>query len=72
MKNRRAGKAISQIAKKHHVSEDTVREEIRKSIADAMQSSDPEVQKLWKQILCAGEVPEPEEVMEWIAKQICN
>ncbi len=70
MSTHKAKKAISEVAKAHHVSEESVREEMKEAIADAMQSSDPEVQKLWKQIPCAGEVPEPEEVMEWIAKQL--
>lgn len=70
MKNRRAGKAISQVAKSHHVSEDTVRKEMHEAISEALQSPDPAIQALWKQIPCAGEVPEPEEVMEWIAKQL--
>ena len=70
MKNRRASKAISQVAKSHHVSEDTVREEMKKAISEAMRSPDLEVQDLWKQIPCAGETPEPEELIDWIAKQI--
>ncbi len=70
MSTHKAKKVISKVAKAHHVSEESVRKEMKAAIADAMQSSDPEVQKLWKQIPCAGEVPEPEEVMEWFAKQL--
>ena len=69
MKNRQASKAISQVAKSHHVSEDTVREDI-KAISEALSSPDPAVQALWKQIPCAGETPEPEELIEWIVKQL--
>ena len=70
MKNRQARKAISQVAKSHHVSEDTVREDMKKAISEAMRSPDPEVQNLWKQIPCAGKTPEPEDVIDWIIKQL--
>ena len=70
MKNRRASKAISQVAKSHHVSEDTVREDMKKAISEALSSPDPAVQTLWKQIPCAGETPEPEELIDWIVKQL--
>ena len=70
MNNRRADKAISQVAKSHHVSEDTVRKEMQEAISEAMRSPDPAVQALWKQIPCAGETPEPEELIDWIVKQL--
>ena len=70
MKNHRASKAISQVAKSHHVSEDTVREDMKKAISEALSSPDPTVQALWKQIPCAGETPEPEELIDWIVKQL--
>ena len=70
MKNRRASKAISQVAKNHHVSEDTVREDMKKAISEALNSPDPAVQALWKQIPCTGKTPEPEELIEWIVKQL--
>ena len=70
MNNRRADKAISQVAKSHHVSEDTVRKEMQGAISEAMRSPDPAVQALWKQIPCSGESPEPEELMDWIVKQL--
>ena len=70
MKNHRASKAISQVAKSHHVSEDTVRGDMKKAISEALSSPDPEVQALWKQIPCAGKTPEPEELIDWIIKQL--
>ena len=70
MKNHQASKAIAQVAKSHHVSEDTVREEMKKAISEAMRSPDPAVQALWKQIPCAGKTPEPEDVIDWIVKQL--
>ena len=70
MKNSRADKAISQVAQSHHVSEDTVRKEMKEAISEALSSPDPEVQALWKQIPCAGETPEPEELIDWIVNQL--
>ena len=70
MKNRQASKAISQVAKNHHVSEETVRKEMQEAISEALNSPDSAVQALWKQIPCAGETPEPEELMDWIVKQL--
>ena len=70
MKNRLASKAISQVAKRHHVSEDTVRKEMQKAISEALSSPDPAIQALWQQIPCAGKTPEPEELIDWIVKQL--
>ena len=70
MKNHRARKAISQVAQRHHVSEDTVRKEMQKAISEALSSPDPAVQALWKQIPCTGETPDPEELIDWIVKQL--
>ena len=70
MKSCRASKAIVQVAKSHHVSEDTVRQNMKEAISEAMRSPDSEVQDLWKQIPCVGETPEPEEVIDWIVKQL--
>ena len=70
MKNHRARKAISQVAKSHHVSEDTVREDMKEAISEALSIPDPAVQALWKQIPCAGKTPEPEELIDWIVKQL--
>ena len=70
MKNRLASKAISQVAREHHVAEDTVREDMKSAISEALRSPDPAVQALWKQIPCAGETPEPEELIAWIIKKI--
>ena len=70
MKNRLASKAISQVAREHHVAEDTVREDMKSAISEALSSPDPAVQALWKQIPCAGKIPEPEELIEWIVKQL--
>ncbi len=70
MKNRRASKAISQVAQSHHVSEDTVRKEIQEAISEALHSPDPAVQALWKQIPRTGETPEPQELIDWIVKQL--
>ena len=70
MKNRLASKAISQVAREHHVAEDTVREDMKSAISEALSSPDPAVQALWKQIPCVGETPEPEELIDWIVKQL--
>lgn len=51
-------------------------EEIRKSIQVAMLaglcSPDPAVQARWKAIPCKGDVPTPEEVIEFIALSVKN
>ena len=70
MKNRLASKAISQVVREHHVAEDTVREDMKSAISEALRSPDPAVQALWTQIPCAGKIPEPEELIEWIVKQL--
>lgn len=70
MKDRKAKKAISRVAKNHNVSKAAVRNDMKAAIAEAMKNPDPKMQAIWKQIPCAGEAPEPEELIAWIMTQI--
>ncbi|MDE5565170.1 MAG: hypothetical protein K2I93_08430 [Oscillospiraceae bacterium] len=54
-------KILEHIAKQHNVSVDEVRREMEAAIHEGMQSTDPNVQKLWKEIAEDGKEPTPEE-----------
>jgi len=65
-----AGKAIAETAKQNGVSVNEIREEIQKAINEGMKSSDPQVKEMWKNIPRKGEIPTPEEFIEFITKNI--
>lgn len=56
---------IERIAKENHVTPEAVEEEMRKSIRDAMQSKNPEAQRLWKQIAPDGKEPSIETFLKF-------
>ena len=56
---------IKQIAKDNQVTPEEVEKEMRKSIRDAMQTKDPEAQRLWKQIAPDGKEPSIETFLKF-------
>lgn len=54
-------KILEHVAKQYNVSVDEVRREMETAIHEGMQSTDPNVQKLWKEIAEDGKEPTPEE-----------
>ena len=68
----KAKDAIQQIARKRNMTPEQVEAEIRRSIRDAMQSKDPQAQKLWKQIAPDGKEPTVEEFLEFCARNIAK
>lgn len=66
----KAQKAMRTIAKEEGVSVDNVREEMKAAIAEGLRSSDPAVKAMWENIPCEGDVPEPEELIAWLAEQV--
>ena len=68
----KAKDAIQQIARKRNMTPEQVEAEIRRSIRDAMQSKDPQAQKLWKQIAPDGKEPTVEEFLEFCARSIAK
>ncbi len=63
-------KAIAETAKQNGVSVNEVLEEIQKAINEGMKSSDPQVKEMWKNIPRKGEIPTPEEIIEFISKNV--
>ena len=56
---------IKQIAKDNQVTPEDVEKEMRESIRDAMQTKDPEAQRLWKQIAPDGKEPSIETFLKF-------
>ncbi len=65
-----AKKAIVETAKQNGVTLKEVREEIQKAINEGMKSSDPQVTEMWNRIPKKGEVPTPEEFIDFISKKV--
>ncbi len=58
------------IAKKEGISAEEVKTEIGRAISYALKSNDPDIQKFWKNIPCAGETPTVEEIIAYLAEQL--
>lgn len=70
MRSTKVTKAFEKIAMCEGVSVTEVREEIQKTIDEAMKSDDPKIQAYWNKMPYKGEKPTPEEVVLYIAKQV--
>lgn len=67
---KKARSAVKTIANQESMTADEVREEMKAAISEGMQSTDPAVQEMWRNIPCKGSVPEPEELIAWLAEQV--
>ena len=70
MKKRVAAEnAIRQVAFLHNTTIEEVKKEIRLAMLAGLCQSDPAVQAKWKEVSCAGDVPNPEELILYLAEQ---
>ena len=60
-------KAIAEIARREGKSVEYIRSEMKKTMQAATNNPDPQIQELWRQIPCKGDVPEPEELIVYVA-----
>ena len=65
-------KILEHVAKQYDVSVDEVRREMATAIHEGMQSTDPNVQKLWKEIAKDGKEPTPEELIVHILTMLAD
>ena len=61
--------ALREVARKNHTTLEEVRKEIRLAMIAAMCDPDPAIQRVWREIPCAGAVLTPEDLITYIAKQ---
>ena len=64
-----ADAALREVARKNHITVDEVRKEIRLAMIAAMCDPDPAIQRVWREIPCAGAALTPEDLITYIAKQ---
>lgn len=64
-----AESAIKQIAVRKGKTVEEIRKEIQKAMLIGLCSQDPKVQAYWRRIPCKGDIPTPEEVIAFLAKQ---
>lgn len=67
-----AKKAVAAIASHECKTVEEIRSDMKKAIQYGMATPDPTVQELWKTIPCAGEFPEPEELILWAIAKLCH
>ena len=68
-KNISADAALLEVARRHHTTVEEVRKEIRLAMIAAMCDLDPSIQRVWREIPCAGAALTPEDLIAYIAKQ---
>ena len=64
-----AESAFWEVALKNHTTLEEVRKEIRLAMIAAMCDPDPSIQRVWREIPCAGAALTPEDFITYIAKQ---
>lgn len=64
-----ADAALLEVARRHHTTVEEVRKEIRLAMIAAMCDPDPSIQRVWREIPCAGAALTPEDLIAYIAKQ---
>ena len=64
-----ADAALREVARKNHITVDEVRKEIQLAMIAAMCNPDPAIQRVWREIPCAGAALTPEDLITYIAKQ---
>ena len=65
-----AEEALQTVAIRNGTTVEAVRKEIKLAMLAGLCNTDPTVQAKWKEIPCAGEVPTPEELIAYLAKEI--
>ena len=63
-------KILIQVAAENNTTVEEVRREITLAIEQAMNSSDPEVQKKWRAMSRTGGTPTPEEAIRALTKEL--
>lgn len=66
----KARKSIKKIAKQEGVSIDDVRREMQTAIDEEMKSTEPQAVEFWKKVPHNGEKPTPEELIDYISKNL--
>lgn len=64
----KSGEAIEKVAQANGRSVEEVRTEMEAAIQEGLSSTDPKVKEFWAQVPCEGEIPTPEEYIEFLAQ----
>lgn len=59
----RMRQVLARVAAHHGVTEEEVKEEIECAVKEAMESTNPEIQELWRQLSVDGKPPTAEELI---------
>ena len=69
---KQATRAIEEIARREHKTVAQVRADMVEAMMSGWNNPDPQVQEMWKQIPCEGEMPTPEELIVWAKHRVQN
>ncbi len=61
---------LAMVAKEHGVTAEEVYRDIEIAIEDAMQSTDPEAQRMWAEMPRKGIKPTPEEFIAYMSRRV--
>ena len=72
MKRKRmsAEQALQEVARQNNTTVEEVRKEIKLAMLVGLCNPDPAVQATWKEIPCVGEVPTPEELINYMVGKL--
>ena len=65
-----AEQALQEVARQNNTTVEEVRKEIKLAMLVGLCNPNPAVQATWKEVPCAGEVPTPEELIEYIVNKL--
>ena len=65
-----AEQALREVARRNHTTVEEVRKEIRLAMLVGLCNPDLAVQATWKEIPCVGEVPTPEELINYMVGKL--
>lgn len=66
----KAQKIFERVAWQHNTSVEDVKQEIQMAMLAGMNDPTPEVQEHWKEILCKGDKPTPEELLAYLTEKM--
>ena len=65
-----AEQALQEVARQNNTTVEEVRKEIKLAMLVGLCNPDPNVQAMWKEVPCAGDVPTPEELIDYMVEKL--
>jgi len=69
-KHMSAEQALQEVARQNNTTVEEVRKEIKLAMLVGLCNPDPNVQAMWKEVPRAGDVPTPEELIDYMVEKL--